>query len=291
METICKTWRCDQCSKSLMRYFHKRVRFACRQGPSYFITVTFRLANNVLHDAPYAQAVLTKFLRDLKSRFPTMWYLKVPELTKRGQIHYHLLVGRIGDRNQRNVCCGRVDQGRHLHKKDWSFFGNDVCGCLEHGVSRAWYLASGDSYVVQVDRVFNPKGAGSYLSKYFSKTFTDHAVMWDRGYKRRFIFSRNSPQMDKMQLQGTVEERWVRTERYKMPTKRSANEFLRQQVARTSLIRVGEQYIVDEEQDAETKRKVKKINAYISTEIRTEDNSGDRGRGAIRVSDTPRGNA
>lgn len=285
--TACKTWSCIKCKKSLVSYFNKRVRYASRQEQSYFITVTFKMGKDRLRDAEYAEAKLTAWLRTLRKRYTELTYVKVPELTKKGQIHYHLMSTGIGDLTSSEICCGKQDRGKHLHKKNQEWL-RKVCYCLEHVFARAWYEITGDSFIVQVDRVYNAKGAGSYLSKYFSKGFGDRGDLEARGFKRRYSFSRNFPKLERMQYLGTKEEQWVRVERLDKPPLAFERRLLDRMCDNTDLEKVGELYEMEEAATLEIKQVTRRVNALISQVLRSEDNSVHGGRGNSGVPDPTR---
>lgn len=145
------------------------------------------------------------------------------------------------------------------------------CNCLEHVVASTWLGITGDSYVVQVDRVYKPQGAGSYLSKYFSKTFQDRQALEELGFKRRFAMSRNFPRLQRLRLLGTDEGRWSRVARYSNPVRTSERAQFQDEVARTALERVGDDYLKWEQQKKKFSALRSKVYEDIPSEIRTSD--------------------
>lgn len=247
LPTVCKTWGCSVCQKKLMAYFSQRIRHAVSMdGPCYFITNTLRLAkDDQPKDARYANRVLTLWLRELKSRYQRMWYVKVPELTKRKQPHFHLMIGGLGNRN---ACCGRVVKGKHYHVFSKGY-ARRQCNCLEHELSKLWLSCTGDSYRLQADQVYSARGAGKYLAKYFSKDFANHKEMVAAGFTNRFSFSRNVPKLERIQLAGTEESLWNRVERIPFPANHDLARELLQEAKNTEnspkggLQKIGDLYM------------------------------------------------
>lgn len=262
MPTTCKTWSCRVCQKKLKAYFSQRVRHAVlTEPPCYFITVTFRNWSKGYRDARSAMESLTKLLRKVKERYPAMFYVKVPELTKAGQPHFHLMIGGLGIRID---CCGRKQKGKHIHEFSFKWAGRK-CGCLEHELAFEWVDITMDSYRVQVDMVYNAKGAGNYLSKYFAKTFEDHKACEAAGFSRRYSFSRNYPKLDKLGLQGTREGAWSKVERIDRPAAHWRRNMLAKEVEETEKAKeelmapVGERYLQDERKINQLKRLMIKV--------------------------------
>ena len=180
------------------------------------------------------------------------------------------MIGGIGEKRD---CCGQVHKGKHNH----SFTENNakVCkyGCLEHWLRELWYGITGDSYRVQVDRVYNAGGAGNYLSKYFAKTFTQHKEMAEAGFARRYSMSRNIPKLARLQLEGTKEKEWGRVERIDLPARIELRQALDREVKATdispkgALTKVGERYRIDELEVTQARKVLRLLDANISAKI------------------------
>lgn len=270
LPTTCKTWGCSVCRRKLKQYFLMRIQYiASTEGPWYFITTTLRLAKGTLPaDASSANKVLTAWLRHLKDGYPRLMYVKVPELTKNKQPHFHLMIGGLKDRVD---CCGPVYKGKHRHPVSRRSV-NRVCkvNCLEHELGKVWLYVTGDSYRIQVDRVYNAHGAGNYLSKYFSKTFDDHKEMVQAGFNNRYSMSRNIPKLQRLKLKGTAEESWGRVERVNYPSSRQLRQELMKEVRAAEvspkevLKKVGERYKIDELEVTQAKKIRRLLDADIS---------------------------
>lgn len=206
MPTKCKTWRCNGCRDRALAVVRGRIQSGCYSlGRCYFITLTFRMGEGCQQDADSVRVVWTRFLRTWKSKHPEMSWFRVVEATKRSQPHLHLLMGGLGIR--RDVC----DRDHSWKDVDWAF---EDCPqkCLEHEISYDWFNETGDSYVVAVRLVQGPAGAASYITKYMVKAITHREVLYGLGFKRLFSTSRNWPGLAKMQLKGTADDKWTRTE-------------------------------------------------------------------------------
>lgn len=137
------------------------------------------------------------------------------------------------------------------------------CGCLEHELASLWLEETRDSYRVQVDKVYKPKGAGNYLAKYFAKGFEVHKEMVDAGFTNRYSFSRNFPRLESMRLRGTDEDVWSRVERIDFPAGQDLRNELIQEVAHTRhtgvMQQMGEEYMLQEKKLASDKRITRKV--------------------------------
>lgn len=84
------------------------------------------------------------------------------------------------------------------------------CSCLEHQASKAWEKATG-SYVVDMRRVWDAKGASSYLGKYLVKEMYHREELVRLGFHRRWSCSRNWPRDAFVQLRGSADGEWVKS--------------------------------------------------------------------------------
>lgn len=265
--TVCKLWRCEACQRKLLNLFKMRIRHGCLTvRPWYFITVTFRMGFQLQRSAPSAMEDLTRLFRIAKKRWPQIMYVKVPELTKKGQIHFHLMIGNVGEPVD---CCGTKFKGKHTHRFT-ALWAKKECACLEHVFAGWWLDITGDSYRVQVDKVYKPSGAGNYLSKYFMKDFTaERDTMSALGFTNRYSFSRNFPRMERMRMQGTDDDNWGRVDRISMPTNRRHRKWLQREVAETDvsedplLAQVGEEYMLEEMRRAKYKKFITMVGGQV----------------------------
>lgn len=172
-------------------------------APSLFITNTYVLnQESDLRDASCVAkewAALWRLLKGQAAWKEAAW-VKVPELTKRGQIHLHGIVLNVKGR----ASC----RTKPTQRKKW-MTGNCSVNCLEHDLARAWYEVTGDSYVVDCQVVRTANGICNYVIKYMDKTFANREAIEERGIKRRWSASRNWPRCEPLRLKGTEVEAWT----------------------------------------------------------------------------------
>ncbi len=194
VETNCKSWGCTPCSRRL----RARFNLVCELGaltlaPCAFITATYKVVRARYEDAGFVKRDWQELRNG--SALKSLEWLRVPELTKKKMLHYHILAGKI----EGDLRCYGKDFNVFRFKKRF-----DSCECLSHSVSRSWYTITGDSYICHVVPVIE-KTAGNYLSKYMSKTYQDR--LWLEtlyGLKRRWSTSSNWPGTQRLRLKQSV---------------------------------------------------------------------------------------
>lgn len=130
----------------------------------WFITVTFNnIAQNRADDSEVYKN-WEKFRRDIRLRYPNMYYLAVPERHKSGCIHFHLVAGGILKEELKLAFSGHYDKN-----------GREIYNC------NAWRY--GFSTVTEVE---DTEKAAGYLLKYIGK---DLGV--SKEFKKRYWASRN----------------------------------------------------------------------------------------------------
>lgn len=202
VETKCKTWRCKVCRSSLLNLVKMRIEYGCLElGQSYFITLTLPAGRGQpIRDAAYVRSAWEQSIRKLKQEpgYAGVAWLKVPELTKKGQPHLHLIVGGIGTPV---AMCKKFPK----YSPEWI---SQRCDCLAHKFGWKWYQETG-AYVIDCQVVYNPRGIGAYVAKYVTKGFMIRDAMESAGFLRRFSMSRNFPRGERLRLRGT-DEGWRR---------------------------------------------------------------------------------
>lgn len=178
-----------------MALFESRVQIGgSRLGPCVFITVTYRWVEGRVRDAESVRKEWRAFIKRSWLKPPRKW-MKVPEVTKKGELHYHLMAGL--DRDQRRVNCyprWGFDM-KHFTKRF------DTCGCVSHELSRVWFDITGDTKIVHTTLVVSNRGAGSYMSKYLAKTLGEERLQLERlGALRRWSSSKGWPGGGRLQL-------------------------------------------------------------------------------------------
>jgi len=229
--TNCKTWGCIACRDRVKRYVRMRMEHGCLiLGHSYLITATYAMrGEESWRDA----SSVAKHWAELSRRFEKrnlkrMKWFKVPELTKKGQVHLHLIVGGIG---KRISCCRPAGMGRCNHRKSYKW-AMERCkvNCVEHELAKEWYQITGDSWVLDVREVWSAAGASAYIFKYLVKSFGQRAALEGLGFKRRWSCSRNWPSPERMQFVITMSKGWQSTQFIK---KGVNDDYLREEVARS----------------------------------------------------------
>lgn len=187
-------------------------------------------------------------------------WLKVTELTKRKQIHHHLLVSFDG-LSETKADCGAVDYKGRVE---------GLCSCFNCDMVRIWYGITGDSYVVDVTKVYSD-GIVNYLTKYLAKSMRggDRDILKARGMGRLWSTSRNWTRGSQMQRRGTVEGAWVSTG-FAYGKDRFSEQLVKRSSKHWALEQVGTDMAVALYKDREFQRY-----AYIHEAIRS---SGGYGR-------------
>lgn len=83
---------------------------------------------------------------------------------------------------------------------------------MEHIMARAWFEASGDSFVVDAREVVGAVGAAAYLAKYVTKAALSYETLQLLGFTRRWSASRDWPREERLQLRVTRQRGWGRSE-------------------------------------------------------------------------------
>lgn len=129
----------------------------------WFVTLTFNnLEQNRLDDKKVMEQ-FKKFRKDIRKRYPNMYYLAVTEYHKKGGIHFHLVVGGISEAELKLVYSGYKQNGKEVYN------------------SYAWKY--GFSTVTKVESTEKVSG---YILKYIGK---DLGI--SEACKKRYWASRN----------------------------------------------------------------------------------------------------
>lgn len=219
--TNCKSWRCIPCRRKLLALFIERAMIGYSTiGPLFFITNTFKKELHTTVNATDAGLVWSEYLKRMRKRHPNLQYLKVIELTKQKQPHFHCLVGGLGMMQDN---CRRDNQKvtpKHLHgrckllprRRGQGKDGTSHSLCLEHDVYETWKAASGDSFINLTRRVYGVVGLCNYLSKYMMKNATEFEEQKNLGFGKRWTQSYGWPKLPKMMLRGTLEKAWLKVD-------------------------------------------------------------------------------
>ena len=208
LPTTCKTWDCRGCRDRLMALFTMRVEVGVLAlGPCAFMTITYRQGENAQRDALSAATDWKELWRRLRRYHPTigeMKWLRVTELTKRSQPHFHVVLGPVTGRVR---CYGSEGLEPARFK---ALLG--TCDCLAHVVSGVWLGVTSDSWIVDATPVVGPGGSGRYLAKYMRKGSLNRGALERLGFHRRWSSSRGWPGSGRIRLRQTVEGGWRRAD-------------------------------------------------------------------------------
>lgn len=147
-------------SRSKRSIYRSRMAFfrLCHHNNVYSSTITF-LTLTFAYDVQIekAQRALSEFFRRLSKKIDTngvsIRYISVPEFTKKGRIHYHILVYDLPP---------EIPQSERITRN----------------IQRQWRHGYADA---RIARYTSPKIAG-YMAKYMAKTFDDQRIKLWRGY-------------------------------------------------------------------------------------------------------------
>jgi len=205
IRTVCKTWGCPVCRDKVLALVTMRMEYGLQEGVnSWFITLTYRTAYDTIRNVGSVARDTARFWSKLaKELLEKPQWFKVPELTKKGQVHLHLLVNTQGDHE--DSCKSKTE--RYLIWKKNGCKASPI-ECLQHRVSRIWEEVTGDSFVVDVSRVRHAGRTANYLVGYLKKGMRDHSDLEALGFKRRWARSRNWPSGHALRLRGTAEGGW-----------------------------------------------------------------------------------
>lgn len=279
IKTRCKTQRCAVCGPAVRAAIALKAEIGSWiHGDSFFITLTLRMGTECIRDAVYVQRVMRAFLSKLKRDHQIkLKYMKVVELTKKGQPHLHLVAaGMPSGRVTR--CPGRKNEKR------WVENGCFQVGepCLLHVVSQTWLAVTSDSWVCDVSPVRSGPAAGRYISKYVGKW--DQGKMLKLGFKRKWSATQGFTPDLHLRLRGTVEKKWIKTEHWDY--QKDAKNWLLASRDDPLLEIVGHP-IVMEKYEIRQRRKVKQFceelisNASYLETMDTTDDTGERRRSAL----------
>lgn len=262
IKTRCKQKRCKPCSPAVRAHAGLKAEIgALIHGASYFITLTNKMGIGLQKDAGSVQVDWRRFLYHLKRSNPEMTaemkWMKVVELTQRGQPHLHLIVsGLPGGMPVR--CPGRKNE------RSWVQFGCFMARgtCLLHAVSKSWLAATkGVSWVCDASKVYSPAKAGLYVAKYITKGFEGEDGMARLGFKRVWSTSRGFAPDLRVRLAGTVEGKWTKVEHFR--SKYSYADRVERDSKHPDLQLTGHPLVLQKIEDRSRRKKLKEIEDFI----------------------------
>ncbi len=194
MPTVCQTWRCPRCGNKRKAYASLRAEHGCLSlqwpGPLRLITVTYRMTGQAdLVDAASALADFRRWLQLMRRRTRSQFrWFRVPEVTKKGQTHWHVISGDL---------IGPKLEAERLVRDCWAIASRRHGRVINH--------------VVDVSETTSSR-ASSYVSKYLVKGQLNFAPLSERGFTRRWGTSRDWTHPASLELRGTAEDSWLRKE-------------------------------------------------------------------------------
>ena len=212
--TNCKSWSCKSCRDRKLGMVAQLMQYGLSHFPEAFLVSITYLASGPRNEparnpvnAKSAEADYKALVRILRRdlTFMKMATFRVVELTKRKQIHFHLLMGNLNGTLTDN-CTPRK-------ARDWKKLPKLACPCLMCTISRAWTKVTKTSKVVDCTRIYDPAGAAWYLCKYLRKGMygKQRQILTERGYTRRYFRTANFAGDVQLRRRGTVEKKWTRT--------------------------------------------------------------------------------
>lgn len=168
-------------------------------GRCFFTTLTLRSGRGLNRDADYVRVKWRRMLEFLRSKFQTVEWIKVVEVTQANQPHLHLAL-HLGTTYSGNPAC----EARPRYDERWR---GKECDCLEHVLSRAWLGITGDSFVVDVKEIDSGRRMAGYLGKYLSKGIAYSHTLRSLGFKRAWARSKGWP-FDQLRMAQTDGAGW-----------------------------------------------------------------------------------
>ncbi len=212
--TNCKSWGCKSCRDRKLGYVASLMQYGLSglEQP-YLVSVTY-----VAHDDGYGSLVKSvtaasaqkdwrELVRRLKRnpRWSQVHWFRVIELTKRFQVHAHLLMGNLLDTGTGTLAsCRRSESGA---TSAWP-----TCQCIACEISMHWLKITKDSWIIDVTPVYDKQGVSWYLCKYLQKGMygRERRMLDEKGFTRRYYRSGNWAADVQMRRRGTVNKVWTR---------------------------------------------------------------------------------
>ena len=202
--TVCKTWGCKSCAEKLLTMYQLRTEYgSSRVEQLSFTTITYEMGKRSAVNAKSAGADLRQLWQ--RMRFNKGWsalaWCRVTELTKKGQVHHHMMIGGVKK-------IPRCETSRYSRKAGYQDWYNAKCKteevCQNHEMAREWKRITGDSNVIDVDRVRSQKAVSRDISKYLAKGLHNWEALAKLGFSRRWNCSRNWPSPGRLRMAGSA---------------------------------------------------------------------------------------
>ena len=256
IETRCKQKRCIPCGPAVRAHVALKAEIGSWiRGGSYFITLTFKMGIQDQRDAASVQVAWRRFMYLFRRHYPELTekieWMKVIELTEKGQPHLHLLMsglpGGMPDR-----CRGRKNEKRWVVNGCFQAQGT----CLLHAVAKTWLATTTSSWVCDVSRVRSASAAGNYVGKYITKAYAQHKLE-KLGFKRVWSASRGFAPDLRVRLAGTVAGKWTKVEHFF--SKYDQSDWIDRSSNDPDLKMVGHPLVMEKIEKRERQMKLKKV--------------------------------
>ena len=256
IETRCKQKRCVPCGPAVRAHVALKAEIGSWiRGGSYFITLTNKMGTGLQKDAGSVQVDWRRFLYLLKRNYPQltekMHWMKVIELTQKGQPHLHLIVTGLPGGTQ-DRCRGRKDEREWVEKGCFLAEGT----CLLHAVSKTWLATTGDSWVCDTSKVRSASSVGNYVGKYITKAYEDSGLA-KLGFKRVWSASQGFAPDLRVRLAGTIAGKWTKVEHFF--SKYDQGDWLARGRDDPDLKLVGHPLVMEKIETRERQRKMKLV--------------------------------
>ncbi len=207
LPTTCKSWSCKSCQTRKNNLVKSVIQYGLLGREWWLISVTYvskgKQSEVVLNpvSAKRARTDWVAFIKLLhKKPLNNLTWIQVIELTRRKQLHRHIVMTFDGLNNWKPKCRELSYLNRRQNK----------CSCANCYFVKLWYTITLDSWVVDVTKVYSD-GIAVYLTDYLAKSMRsqDRQILLERGIKRLWSCSTNWQRGALMQRRGTVEKVWI----------------------------------------------------------------------------------
>lgn len=146
----------------------------CLADTIHFVTLTFPLEHDISYQT--ARRYVARFMERVQKVTPeiSVDYISVPELTKKGQYHFHLLVYNLPPE-----VSGRPISIRRYNKKRKSW---EWVPATTERFTRNLQMLFERGYVDICPTTYTSRGIAGYMAKYMAKALTDTRYEITRGY-------------------------------------------------------------------------------------------------------------
>lgn len=166
----------DSKRRSAQRSFNELYDICKCNEFQYFVTVTFDDREIDSYDDTKTRKAFSNFMFYLRTKYPQLFYVCVPEYQKRGALHFHMLVG--GMTMQELGCVPAINQD-----KDSKYYGQPI---FKNGkqIFNVTVWKKGYSTLSEIGSL---RATRRYICKYITKQYGDERLFG----KKRYYVSQN----------------------------------------------------------------------------------------------------